>query len=76
MENKNRKEVQRKNRAKKKQTLHADVAKCVKITQLFGGYGRFSTDSTSVTLASVGGQQVDEGKGGRRRRNPRRLPPF
>lgn len=56
-------------RAKKKLALQADAAKCAKISQLFGGY---SGASTSVKLASDGGQQpqVEEGKGRQEEERP------
>ena len=55
-------------RAKKRQALQEDAAKCVKITQMFaGGYGGASslTATASEVAASNdggGGRQVDEGK--------------
>lgn len=68
MENKKRKGGAEKIRAKKKLALQADAAKCAKISQLFGG--GFSGASTSVKLASDGGQQVEEGKGRQEEERP------
>lgn len=63
-------------REKKRQALQEDAAKCVKITQMFAGYGGASSAVASVTAAALaskaaaagndgggGRQQVDEVKG-------------
>lgn len=51
-------------RDRKRQALHADAAKCVKITQMFAGGGA-SSSATAATAGDDGGggRQVDEGKG-------------